>query len=200
MGKRVDIVLHSGLLEDFDSGHGLDGSGWAIEKEDIRVSHDALPRLCEALSIPPGLTADEAEVAMIERELEQAVADDIVQFWVFHRYTDKDLFQRYDVWPMPKWSRREMFGGNARLEAARAVAARVAELRAEAKRLPPDEMSAEECYWELTKRGWRVVLLRDIRAWVTPCNKYEYDQKDTETTEAHNRRMVAVARELDAQK
>lgn len=131
----------------------------------LQLTHHAADRLREILAIPahPDLTADEVQVALAERELEQARADKVVAFAGWHHDSGGHCYKltfcdiRLDDW--------ETSWVPTRLAAAQAAVARVAELRAaqeaeeKRKRLPDvEEMGCVAVCDELRERGWRCSL------------------------------------------
>lgn len=118
----------------------------------------AAKKLRELLAIPaptPGLTAEQAEVARIEAELEQARTDELISG--HNRFApNKGVFDSWCYVLMFKKHPSVGVQGSTRLEAARAALARVRELRAEAdaNKLPePEEMSRCKLMEELAERG-----------------------------------------------
>lgn len=126
-------------------------------------SADDVATLRALLSVPPptpGLTTEEAEVARIEAELEQARTDELISG--HNRFApNKGVFDSWCYVLMLKKQPSVEGKGSTLLEAARAALAHVRKLRAEAdaKKLPePEDMTAEDKLMELVGRGYVVKM------------------------------------------
>jgi hypothetical protein len=126
----------------------------------LSVTEGAAAKLRHLLGVPsapPGLTEEQAEVARLEAELEQAWKD-----WSITSYQGlwtKQMGWHYHVWwptPLNKetggyWSS----GGDTRLEAVRKAAAYVRTLKPPVPALPPvEEMTGEAMHTEMVRRSW----------------------------------------------
>ena len=118
-----------------------------------RFEAEEVAELRALLSIP-GLTPEEVQVALAERELEQALDDDIIIKAERHhwKYTENHAYVLH-ILGLPN----TQCGAPTRLVAARAAVARTRELRAEAEaKLPePEEMDYSGMHTELHCMGWR---------------------------------------------
>ena len=168
-----------------------------LESGEVSLSIPAQTKLRELLSIPAGLSAEEAEVAQIERRLEEARVADVCDGVSYHPPHKSGNMRGYDycVWQ----------GGISthhckatRLAAAQAALAHVEKLEAEAaakKRPEPEAMATGDVRDELRGRGWRFGFNEDHWFWQNASGFCVYIQ-DEETRCSFERRALRRAREL----
>ena len=117
-----------------------------------RFEAEEVAELRALLSIP-GLTPEEVQVALAERELEQARVEGVISSWTHWRGHEGHQYTL--SWPVRGW--HSHLPQRSQLAAAQAAVARVRELRAEAKKkkVPePETMTIEAMRDELWALGW----------------------------------------------
>lgn len=171
-----------------------------IVNGNVAISPIAASKLRELLAIPD-ITAEEAECVRLERELEQARADGVIDTSQINppsRYRET-----WKVGVDKKGTGHLYFDAPTKLEALRAAVARVRELRAEAERakLPePGEMALADVCAELRAFDYRDEIHHRRQGPVTAwCRSFRpaIIQGDNETPGAFHRRALTEARKLD---
>ncbi len=174
-----------------------------VQLDGLAVARGVAEKLREVLGVPDGLTAEQAEVARLEGELDAARADGRIERW---RIVSPGAVMDPKQWAITMWeraSRRAPFQEwrDSRLEAARAAVEHVRTLPVPApKPRPVEDMSGNECRRELAeltpnKPGWTSGTPVPVM-WV---GNERYTMEDGETLTQFYRRLIAAARALDAE-
>ncbi len=165
-----------------------------VQLHGLALAQLADDKLREALGVPDGLTAEQAEVARLEGELDAAVAAGVIIDW--RPYTRNMGYTVTDGSDYA-WNTGYLY---PRLEQARRAVEHVRTLTVPApKPRDVEEMPCYDCAEELRTRGWHWVRCQEWAGYVRDSSALQIADAEPAEEIAAYRAAVRKARELDAE-